>query len=147
VYLCGIDPGREKFGVAVVSGDNRDALLFSAVVPIENIDSAISRLLPGDFTALSRWRREGADGTYPISRVCLGNGTGSSAFAECLRAHSTPYEITDEYMTTLAARKLYRVLHPSWLSKLIPASLFLPPRPVDDLAAWAILKKTRGDSH
>ncbi|GHV26776.1 hypothetical protein FACS1894167_00680 [Synergistales bacterium] len=141
MYLCGVDPGREKFGVAVASGGDCGVLHFSAVVPIENIGEAISSISSGDFTPLSRWRREGSDGTYPISRVCLGDGTGSAVFAEHLRKLAVPYETVDEYMTTLAARKLYRALHPSRLAKLIPASLFFPPRPIDDLAAWAILKR------
>jgi RNase H-fold protein (predicted Holliday junction resolvase) len=143
VYLCGIDPGREKFGVAVASGDDCGVLHFSAVVPVENLGEAISCVSSGDFAPLSRWRQEGSDGTYPISRVCLGDGTGSAVFAETLRKHAIPYEIIDEYMTTLAARKLYRALHPSWLAKIIPASLFFPSRSIDDLAAWAILKRQR----
>jgi hypothetical protein len=46
-------------------------------------------------------------------------------------------------MTTLEARNLYWRLHPQkgvW--RLLPRSLLTPPRPVDDLAAWIIMRRT-----
>jgi hypothetical protein len=50
-------------------------------------------------------------------------------------------ETADEYGTTLKGRELYWKLHPpKGLWKLVPTSLRTPPRDIDDLAAWAIIK-------
>jgi hypothetical protein len=52
------------------------------------------------------------------------------------------YKLTDERMTTLEARGLYWALHPPrGMYRIIPKSLRVPPRNLDDLAAWAIIQR------
>jgi hypothetical protein len=117
-----------------------DRLLFAAIVPFGSLDAAIRCLSSGRASHLSEWRTEGGECAEPVKGVFLGNGTSSGAYEERLREAGVCYELTDERMTTLEAREIYQTLHPpKGLRRLIPRSLRLPPRPVDDLAAWAII--------
>jgi hypothetical protein len=75
-----------------------------------------------------------------LETIYLGNGTSSEDLSKTLIG-ICELEITDEYGTTLKGRELYWKLHPPkgfW--KLVPVSLRTPPRDIDDLAAWAIIK-------
>jgi hypothetical protein len=69
----------------------------------------------------------------------LGDGTGAREFAAAVGDFPFELERVREKGTTLEARNLYWNLHPpkGWL-RLVPQSLIVPPRDVDDLAAWAI---------
>ena len=138
---CGIDPGREKFGIAV---GNTDILSYAAIIPFENVSDAIECLLGGDAGRIASWRTEGMCGSFgAISRVFLGNGTGHERYERIFRESGIVTEITDERMTTLEAGNLYWRLHPrKGLWRLLPRSMLTPPRPVDDLAAWIIMRRT-----
>ena len=137
---CGIDPGREKFGLAV---GNTDILLYAAIIPFKNLADALECLTGGDPRRIASWRTEGVCGSFgAICRVFIGNGTGHERYTGILREAGVGPEITDERMTTLEARNLYWRLHPpKGLRRLLPRSLLTPPRPVDDLAAWIILRR------
>jgi RNase H-fold protein (predicted Holliday junction resolvase) len=142
--ICGIDPGREKFGIAFGSVDE---LMFSAIAPREKMGGVLECLATGDFEPMLEWRMEGRapNGMKP-SLVCLGNGTSHGIFKEKLEAMKIDCALTDERMTTLEARNLYWRLHrPSGIARMIPKSLRIPPRPIDDLAAWAILQRACRD--
>lgn len=144
MMLLGLDPGREKFGIAL--GDSRE-LVFSAILPIAEMPALLSCLKAGDFAPLLPWRTEGLppQGAKP-GRVCLGDGTGHGAYADMLRAEGVCHVIVDEKMTTIEGRALYWTLHPPrGLWRFVPIALRIPPRPVDDLAAWAILKRAPKD--
>lgn len=71
--------------------------------------------------------------------VLVGDGTGSAVLVERLRALGLEPRLVDERDTTLRARSLYFRDHPArgWL-RLLPAGLRVPPRTVDDYAAYAI---------
>lgn len=141
--ICGIDPGREKFGFAICDDH---ALLFAAIAPADAAADAAESLAAGDCSGMSRWRTEGdaPRSGFQIDAVFLGDGTGHEAFARALLARGVPFSFTDERMTTQDARALYWRLHPPrFLWRLIPLSLRVPPRPIDDLAAWAIVRKAR----
>lgn len=139
MLACGIDPGRDKFGIALTEGTK---LLFSAVVPIGFMDTALESVCTGNWEALSAWLQEGAPASGIPGLVCLGNGTGSQIFEKKLIEKSINYCMIDERMTTLEGRKLYWRLHPpKGLWRIVPLSLRTPPRPVDDLAAWAIASR------
>ncbi|MDR0652511.1 MAG: hypothetical protein LBG12_04290 [Synergistaceae bacterium] len=137
---CGLDPGREKFGLAV--GD-ADILSFAAIIPFENAADALECLLGGDAKRIASWRTEGTCGNFgAINRIFIGNGTGHEGYSDIFRESGIATEITDERMTTLDARNLYWRLHPpKGLWGLMPRSLLTPPRPVDDLAAWIIMRR------
>jgi RNase H-fold protein (predicted Holliday junction resolvase) len=136
--FCGLDPGRDKFGLAVGNGIT---LAFSAIAPVSVIDEAIRCIETKDFSGIDHLRREGRAAAYPeISEIFLGDGTGFRVFADKLKEHGVPFAAADESFTTLEGRSLYWRLHPPrGLWRFVPVSLRVPPRPIDDMAAWALL--------
>jgi RNase H-fold protein (predicted Holliday junction resolvase) len=138
--FCGIDPGREKFGVAVGSYDK---LLFSAIIPYVKLDLALSCLFTGNSPEAAEWGQEGSPCNFgELGGVFLGDGTFHGEYEKRLRAQNIDCVIADERMTTLEARALYWRLHPPrGLARLVPAQWRVPPRPIDDLAAWAIMRR------
>jgi RNase H-fold protein (predicted Holliday junction resolvase) len=136
--FCGLDPGREKFGLAL---GNRVSLVFSAIAPISMLKEAVRCLGLGDFRGVAHLRQEGEPAAHvEISGIFLGNGTGFRAFADGLDERGVPFVPVDESLTTLEGRSLYWRLHPPrGLWRFVPTSLRVPPRPIDDMAAWAIL--------
>jgi RNase H-fold protein (predicted Holliday junction resolvase) len=138
--FCGIDPGREKFGLALGSVEE---LLFAAVIPFQKLDTALRSLASGDTKSILEWRTEGGLAFFETGlEVFLGNGTSHTVYERELQSADIRYKVIDERMTTLEARELYWKLHtPSGLRRVIPRSMRLPPRPIDDLAAWAIIKR------
>jgi hypothetical protein len=144
VFSCGIDPGRDKFGIAVADGDHGEKLFFSAIAPTSELDIAVGCLFSGDFKALAVWRTENGieNCVFHVNCLYIGQGTGFAFFSRKLDEKDVNYNIIDESYTTLEGRSLYWKLHPPrGLWKLIPLPLRIPPRPVDDLAAWVILKR------
>ena len=139
MILCGIDPGREKLGVALAEDGD---LLFSALFSLDQLPLLCAALRGGRWEAFSACeRKKGFYGGKPEINF-LGDGTASALVAEELKKNSVEYSLVDERGTTLEARTLYWKLHPPrglWF--FFPLSLRVPPRPVDDLAAWAILKR------
>jgi RNase H-fold protein (predicted Holliday junction resolvase) len=138
--FCGIDPGREKCGIAVGSYGN---LFFSAIIPYVKFDTALGYLFTGDPRELAEWKMEGDPYNFSeLGGVFLGDGTFHGEYEKRLRAGKIDYALTDERMTTLEARALYWRLHPRrGLSRLIPIQWMVPSRPIDDLAAWAIMRR------
>ena len=147
---CGIDPGRDKFGFAVTDDD---MLLFSAIIPIERLDAIVASLASGRWSALSIYGQERMISPAELEDIgahvkdyviYVGDGTGSDVFQKKLRDAGVRCAPIDETDTTLEGRALYWQLYPPrgfW--RLIPTSLRVPPRPIDDLAAWAIVRKVR----
>lgn len=147
---CGIDPGREKFGLAVTDDDE---LLFSAIIPIERLDAIVASLSTGRWSAISIYGQERMISPAELDDIgshvkdyiiYVGNGTGSDIFQKKLRDAGVRCAPIDETDSTLEGRALYWQLYPPrgfW--RLVPTSLRVPPRPVDDLAAWAIVRKVR----
>ena len=142
--IAGIDPGRWKIGVAFADGD---ALLFSPIIPAEKRTVLIKSFERGDWSLLEEWRQEGSIKNIEgrrAEKIYIGNGTSSREFA---REFPFEYSKTDEYGTTLEARKIFWRLHPpSGIMKLVPLSLRTPPRNIDDLAAYAIILRAEGFS-
>ncbi|MDR3331662.1 MAG: endonuclease [Synergistaceae bacterium] len=137
---CGIDPGREKFGLAV---GNTDELIFSAIAPVLEFETAVLCIARGDFRSMETLALEGIPPRgLKIQRVFLGGGTGHRLFSERLDEGGVNHIVVSERETTLEGRGLYWRLHPpSGLWRLVPRSLRTPPRPVDDMAAWAIIAR------
>ena len=133
--ILALDPGRGKTGFAFV--DMQGSLLASGIFAsserdnfFRDFDRGIS-FLEGSAENITHSR---------IKFIALGNGTGSKEFHDYVK-RVTDYEIkvVNERNTTLEARELYWQLHkPSLLQRLIPKSLRVPDRILDDLAAWAI---------
>ncbi|MCQ4765829.1 hypothetical protein NE577_17430, partial [Cloacibacillus evryensis] len=91
----------------------------------------------GEWGPIGEWRMEGAVKNLAgrrAEKICNGDGTSSKEFA---KDFPFEYSETDEYGTTLEARKLFWRLHPpGGIMKLVPLSLRTPPRNIDELAAY-----------
>ncbi|MDY3868771.1 MAG: endonuclease [Pyramidobacter sp.] len=139
--FLGIDPGLQKFGWALTQENG--ALQASGVAPFEELDAFISAVVASP-DALSRWKIEGSlPAGIRIRRVFCGNGIGHALFLCALVQQNVEVELAEERNTTLDARGLYWELHPPrGLWRLVPLSLRVPPRPVDDLAACCIVRRS-----
>lgn len=138
--LLALDPGKDKFGWAFVTpgGD----LLASGIIPRPHLEELLDGLLAGDLGQLSgtiRERRGSGEKLPPPGKILLGSGTARSLLEEALAARGRNFTLVDEAYTTLEARPLFWKLHPpGFFAGWIPQSLRVPPRPIDDLAAWAL---------
>jgi RNase H-fold protein (predicted Holliday junction resolvase) len=138
---CAIDPGRCKLGVAF-GGQN---LLFAAIVPKPHWEDLWAMLEGGESPGFLKWVTEGQVPRAFMfkGRVFLGDSTGSYEVAEELSSRGIGFLLVDEKGSTLEARRLYFKLHPpKGLLRLVPKGLLVPPRDVDDLAAWALLRRS-----
>ena len=144
--VLGLDPGRDKIGFAAARRDK--SLLFSGILPSRE-DAVWERALGREegikeiFEIFSPWLREcPASNTkgLKLSLIVVGNGTCSGLLLQRVRRCAKCEVLcVDERGTTLEARKLYWRLHrPAWWQRLLPQGIRVPPRPLDDLAAWAI---------
>ncbi|MHB8993880.1 MAG: RuvC family protein [Armatimonadota bacterium] len=122
VTVLAIDPGRDKCGLAVVSGE---AVLFRAIIPSSEIGLTCRYILS----------------QHPGAQLIIGNGTCSGVVAEAITEANpeVAVRVVPEEFTTLQARRLYAQDHPArGLQRLIPSGMLVPPRPVDDYAAVAL---------
>ena len=126
--ILGVDPGREKTGLAVV--DLEGTIQWRAIIETALLRTEIEPLL-------TRWT---------IERVALGNSTSSqTARAQIevvVEANGVALELVDEKNSTLEARPLYFEAHPprGW-RRLLPTSAQVPPVPVDDFAAVVVARR------
>ena len=139
LMIIGIDPGHVKIGIAFTEGDE---LLFSAIVPVEKKENLFQSLREGDFNFLGEYTCEG-DLSSVLGRepevICLGNGTGHKEFA---RELALPVRLVNEKYSSMEARREYFRLHkPRFWQWLLPRGFWLPPRDIDDLAAFVIAKR------
>jgi len=113
--VLAVDPGR-RIGLAWV--DAQGVLLRSAVVDLEAL---------------------GALAVAPGVTVVLGDGTGASAARTALARAGIHATLVDETATTEEGRRLYWRLHPprGW-RRWLPLGMLVPPRALDDFAAYAI---------
>ena len=122
--FMGIDPGRDKCGVAVLTaaGD----IKFQRVVVTDELDSVIKSLAT----------------EYKIERVILGDGTTHKAAATKVKAAGLTYQLVDEKHTTEEARREYWEKNPprGW-RKLLPTSMQVPPEPVDAIVAEILVRR------
>ena len=147
--VLALDPGRSKTGFAFIKTDG--TLLVSGIFPSEERGKFFDEVFGEGllFRKLSCWITEGsleslAD--FSVERIIfivIGNGTGSKEFKSYVLERSAENEhgifFVDETNTTLEARKLYWKIHrPGLLTRLIPEGMRVPPRIIDDLAAWCV---------
>ncbi len=119
--LVALDPGK-RLGVAWVSAGG--SLLRGAIVALEDLPRV--PLPPG-------------------ARVVQGDGTGSQALAAALRELGVCSERVDETGTSELGRLLYWRRHPPrGIGRLVPLGMRVPPRPIDDFAAYAIALRVLG---
>ena len=122
--IMGVDPGRDKCGVAVLNSAGK--IKFSEVIPTENFETAIQKLAA----------------QFEIEMVVLGNGTTHVEAEKKIRAINLPVTVIDEKYTTEEARREYWVQNPprGW-RRLLPVSMQVPPVPVDNIVAEILAKR------
>lgn len=122
----GVDPGRDKCGVAVLNSDGE--IFFQEVIATENLAEAFERLST----------------LFDIESAILGDGTTHKSAEKILRRFFS-VKIVDEKHTTELARKIYWQKKPprGW-RRFLPTSLQVPPEPVDAIVAEILIKRFLG---
>jgi len=125
--ILGIDPGREKTGLAVIDGQK---IVWRAIILPAN--------LLEELRAVAQ--------KFALNKIALGDSTSSQDARKQLEnaefLKSIPLQIVVEKNSTLEARTLYfEEFPPRGLKKLIPLSLQVPPENVDDFAAAVIARR------
>ena len=120
----GIDPGRDKCGVAVLTAAGE--IKFQRVVPTEELDGVIKSLAA----------------QFEIEKVILGDGTTHKAATKKITAAGLSFELVDEKHTTEEARREFWIKNPprGW-RKLLPTSMQVPPEPVDAIVAEILVRR------
>lgn len=130
-YYLGIDPGRDKTGVALVEETGR--ILVVQVMRTRNFSDVLLRFLYDTFQERNIWGLR-----KKMKAVVLGNGTGSEEHKQWVESALPGFtiHIVDEEYSTEEARALYwRLYPPHGLRRLIPLGLQTPPEPLDGYAA------------
>jgi RNase H-fold protein (predicted Holliday junction resolvase) len=128
--VLAIDPGTAKLGMAVVTrkSDGQLMLVWREIVQRENLVSTFEAVLPA----------------HPIDLVIVGSGTQSKEIVTEVRrlAPSIAVLVVDERDTTMQARERYWEHNPrrGW-RRLWPATLQVPPAPVDDFVALILAER------
>jgi len=148
LVVLGVDPGRDKMGWALV--DYEGDLFSSGICPVSEQEFFLTALTRGADRwgyELSPWVTEKAvlrvQQPEKLSFIAIGDGTGSREALKLFEQLGIQVVVVDESGTTLEARELYWSLHvPPWWQKCLPRAMWYPPRPLDDLAAWAIVRRS-----
>ena len=124
MYFMGIDPGRDKCGVAVLSATGD--IKFQRVVPTDELDTVIKSLAA----------------QMSIESVILGDGTTHKSAAQKILDAGLTFKLVDEKHTTEEARREYWIKNPprGW-RRLLPTSMQVPPDPVDDIVAEILVRR------
>ncbi|MBS1707956.1 MAG: pre-16S rRNA-processing nuclease YqgF [Armatimonadetes bacterium] len=131
--VLAIDPGSSKCGMALVSraGDGEVSLVWRSVVPAAEVVQKVKDV----------------QSEQGFSMVVVGSGTRSRATVEALREAlpSIGILVVDEKDTTIQARERYwqHNVRP-WWRRLLPATLQVPPDPVDDFVAMILAERVLG---
>lgn len=128
--VLAVDPGTSKCGLALVrrnpGGDIE--LLWHTIAKVEGFCDAL----------------EEAAQQAEFSMVIVGSGTASRNFVELLRESmpSVGILVVDERDTTMQARERYWERNPrkGW-RRLLPATMWVPPVPIDDYAAFVLAER------
>ena len=122
--FMGIDPGRDKCGVAILTAAGE--IKYQRVVPTEELDTVIKNLAA----------------QFDIEKVILGDGTTHKAAAKKISTSGLTFELVDEKHTTEEARREFWIKNPphGW-RKLLPTSMQVPPEPVDAIVAEILVRR------
>ena len=122
--IVGIDPGRDKCGVAVLNSSAE--ILFVQVIETAEFETILKNL----------------KAQFNFELAILGNGTTHKNAEKILRSLNLEVKIVDEKHTTEQARKLYWKKNPpqGW-RKFLPTSMQVPPVPVDGIVAEILVTR------
>ena len=130
-YYLGIDPGRDKTGLALV--DSSGKILAVQITRSRNISEFLPVFLFDKLQVTNFWALR-----QKLQAVVLGNGTASEEHRQRIEKvlPGFPVHVVDEKYSTEEARALYWELFPpkGW-RRLIPLGLQTPPEPLDGYAA------------
>ncbi|MGL5943332.1 MAG: pre-16S rRNA-processing nuclease YqgF [Waterburya sp.] len=125
--ILGLDPGRDKCGVAVINSEKQ-------VMHHQIIDTS------GAIALIQQLCRQ-----FAVDLIVMGDGTTSKNWREQLKASGVkelPIVTVDETNSTLEARDRYWLMYPpTGLQRLIPQGLRIPPRPIDDIVAILLIER------
>lgn len=128
--VLAIDPGTSKCGLALVqrSIEGKVAILWRSIAPPDNLIAQVDE----------------AACVASIDLFVVGSGTHSRAIVHAIRdaRPSAAILTVDERETTLQARERYWEHNPrrGW-RRLLPASMQVPPHPVDDFVAVILAER------
>ncbi len=139
--ILAFDPGMSKTGWAfsdsggrlLLSGISRSVEMrdFPAIVKEGAWDRLDPNVLEGDRARLS---------SQSLPLLLIGDGTGCRVITELFEEVGLSIQPVEEAFSTLRARALYwRLYPPKGWRRFLPLALQVPPRDLDDLAAWAII--------
>ena len=122
--LIGIDPGKDKCGVAILTSSGE--IIFEKVIATVDLELTLKNFLA----------------QYKFKLAILGNGTTHKAVEKILRDAGLTVKIVDEKYTTEEARREYWLKNPprGW-RKILPTSLQVPPEPVDGIVAEILIRR------
>lgn len=128
--ILAIDPGTSKCGLALVrrNTDSKIELIWRKIAPLESLVEVVDQ----------------TTSETKIDLLVIGSGTGSRRIIESLRENRAGLNIlvVDEKDTSLQARERYWEHHPRrGLRRLLPATLQVPPDPVDDFVALILAER------
>ncbi|MBC8123542.1 MAG: resolvase [Gemmatimonadaceae bacterium] len=124
--LVGVDPGREKCGLALVHPDGQ--LVWRKVVASPMLVEQIGQLVA----------------KFPVSTLIIGNQTTSDYWQAQLGQYypGLPITAVDERFSSEQARLRYWQFNPPrGLERFIPEGLRIPPQPYDDIVALILLER------
>ena len=122
--ILGIDPGRDKCGVAVLNSSAE--ILFEEVIETAEFETVIKNLIA----------------QFNLQLAILGDGTTHKNAEKILRSLNLEVKVIDEKHTTEEARRLYWKKNPprGW-RKILPTSMQVPPVPVDGIVAEILVTR------
>ena len=130
-YYLGIDPGRDKTGLALV--DRTGKIIAVQIARARGFSEFLPMFLFDKLQVTNFWGLR-----QKLKAVVLGNGTASEEHKQRIEKAlpGFPLHVVDEKYSTEEARELYWELFPpkGW-RRLIPLGLQTPPEPLDGYAA------------
>lgn len=126
-YIIGVDPGREKCGLAVL--DSEGVCVHRAVVQSSRLEEALAELA-------SR---------YLPQAVVLGDRTAAGEFRQRMlslfQEQQVPIHMVAEHLSSQEGRRDYLLAHRRGLRRLIPLGLQWPREPYDDYVAEVLVRR------
>lgn len=130
-YYLGIDPGRDKTGLALV--DRTGRIIAVQIARTRGFSEYLPMFLFDKLQVTNFWGLR-----QKLQAIVLGNGTASEEHKQRIEKAlpGFPVHVVDEKYSTEEARALYWELFPpkGW-RRLIPLGLQTPPEPLDGYAA------------
>ncbi|NLY88771.1 MAG: pre-16S rRNA-processing nuclease YqgF [Firmicutes bacterium] len=124
--ILAVDPGRRKFGYAVLEKDENErrvSVLRKGVAPAEEVEQVVREICTG----------------FSVAAVVVGDKTGSremlARVGAALHGQATVVQRIDEAYSTMEGRRRYLLEHRRGWRRLLPLGLQVPPEPYDDYVA------------